>query len=65
MYLDMNLIYLFIGTHTANLEMKTPRLIYDTIKCSRMETHQEKPHLLICGNKYGSALISREQTNFD
>ena len=25
---------------------------------------QEKPHLLICGNKFGSALVSREQANF-
>jgi hypothetical protein len=27
--------------------------------------HQEKPHLLICGNKFGSALVSKEQANFD
>ena len=26
--------------------------------------HQEKPHLLICGNKFGSALVSREEANF-
>ena len=27
--------------------------------------HQEKPKLLICRNKFGSALVSREQANFD
>jgi hypothetical protein len=27
--------------------------------------HQEKPHLLICGNKCGSALVSIGQADFD
>ena len=27
--------------------------------------HQGKPHLLICGNKFRSALVSRRQADFD
>jgi len=27
--------------------------------------HQEKPQLLICRHKFGSASVSREQANFD
>ncbi len=29
------------------------------------QPHQEKPHLLICRNKFESALISRQQADFD
>jgi len=36
MYLENNPIYLFIRTHTANLEMKT-EIGYNITKCSQME----------------------------
>ena len=43
------------------------RINISAIQTSHMtgNLHQEKPHLLICENKFGLALVSRGQANFD
>ena len=46
-------------------KIHTQRRTKNTQRKKHRDTHQEKPHLLICGNKLTSALVNRGQADFD